>query len=121
MDRKACATLQTNRDNHNTNNYKYMIQLEQGPHAHINIILEQSRPTRTTLRTTFHRKRHWYSATVAAMLTCVSYYHFEKIPCGVIGTSSPPGVTGQESSRARSSPIWRMTNHGEISTPRDQS
>ena len=92
MDRKACATLQTNRDNHNKNNYKYVIQLEQGPHAHINIILEQSRPTRTTLRTTCHRKRHWYSATVAAMLTCVSYYHFEKIPCGVIGTSSPPGT-----------------------------
>ena len=32
-----------------------------------------------------------------------------------------PGVTGQESSRARSSPIWEMTNHGEISTPHDQS
>ena len=31
------------------------------------------------------------------------------------------GVTGQESSRARSSPIWRMTNHGKISSPRDQS
>ena len=37
------------------------------------------------------------------------------------GNPSKAGVTGQESSRARSSPIWRMTNHGEISTPRDQS
>ena len=31
------------------------------------------------------------------------------------------GVTGQEYSRARSSRLWGITNHGENNTPRDQS
>ena len=58
-----------NRDNHNKNNYKYMIQLEQGPYAHINIILEQSRPTRTTLRTTLRTTQTQSGSNIASVAT----------------------------------------------------
>ena len=36
-------------------------------------------------------------------------------------TTLSTGVTGQEYSRARSSRLWGITNHGDNNTPRDQS